>query len=130
MASTRKIKELVKFAQETSRLMYEEPCIKMEKEASPEQKKEIEETITKGIKERIKKYGIEHVEEELKITNSFNKLFKKNKNIMEKHSKAYIKEFNRTRKTKTKKVTKPHQVTCKYIKKQGGYTNYYEPATI
>jgi hypothetical protein len=130
MASTRKLKELVKLVQKTYRLTYEDACIKMEKEASSEQKKQIEETITKGLKDRIQKYGIQRVEEEIKMLNGFNKLFKKNKITMDKHIKADINEFNRTRKTKKSQNKTRRQVICKYIKKQGSYINHSEPATM
>ena len=108
--------------------MYEEPCIKMEKEASAEQKKEIEDTITKKILKSVKTLGIEATEAQIKVNYEMLKTVKKTRKLQKIHSDAVIADFNKKRKSKTKTHKNKREVvmSCRYSKEQGNYINHSE----
>ena len=91
-------------------VLREEPCLSMSKNASPEQKKEIEDFHTKKIIAQIKKHGIEKVEVQFKLVIKFFKLMNE-----------FSKKANKTK--KAKKIEK--NVTCKYNKKTASYTTIH-----
>jgi hypothetical protein len=125
--STRKIQKLVKDIEMANRLMYEEPCLKMEKEASAGQKKEINDTITKKLLVDIKSLGIKAVEAQVKINLDYSKLNKKHKKLLKIVSDAMIANFNKKRKTMKKNNSKKERVmSCIYSKDQGSYINHSE----
>lgn len=113
-------------------LRYEKPCIKMEKEASPEQKQEIEDTITKNILDRAKIIGIEIVEQLMKMNLDMAKLEKKYKKPMELAAKADIAHYYKTRKISKKAKAKKTRTerSCVYSKEQGSYINHSEQIPI
>ncbi len=116
----------------SNRFMYEEPCIKMEKEASAEQKKEIEDTIEKNILKGVKTLGIEAIEAQIKVNYEMGKTIKKTRKLQKIYSDAVIADFNRRRKSKLKSKTNTHKNkrdvvrSCRYSKEQGSYINHSE----
>jgi hypothetical protein len=129
-----RLAKLVKLVEMSNRFMYEEPCIKMEKEASAEQKKEIEDTIEKNILKNIKTLGIEAIEAQIKVNYEMGKTIKKTRKLQKIYSDAVIADFNRRRKSKSKSKSNTHKnknkravvMSCRYSKEQGNYINHSE----
>jgi len=127
-----RLAKLVNLVEMSNRFMYEEPCIKMEKEASAEQKKEIKDTIEKNILKGVKTLGIEAIEAQIIVNYEMGKTIKKTRKLQKIYSDAVIADFNRRRKSKThthknkNKNKREVVMSCRYSKEQGNYINHSE----
>ena len=111
MTTLKKAKEIAKISIQIASTYYTDECLKVAKNASPERKKEIENTHLQKVLKLIKDVGVKEAN-----------LQAKNALRMAKEQRAYTKKMDKLRKSSTRKERK---VTCKYNKKHGSYINHF-----